>query len=121
VYFTVDLQNLSKRADIHFRVKVMECPVVIDAPYRETGSEVRQYRKEGVLTVEMEAAALFAAGKCRGAQVASLFSVSDLLSKLPWKPGFHVRRNQAGLERIYQVAVDALTSQPSKALSRVRK
>jgi uridine phosphorylase len=93
----------------------------IDAPYRETGSEVRQYRKEGVLTVEMEAAALFAAGKCRGAQVASLFSVSDLLSKLPWKPGFHVRRNQAGLERIYQVAVDALTSQPSKALSRVRK
>ena len=80
----------------------------IDTPYRETVSEARGYRREGVLTVEMEAAALFAVGKYRKAQVAALFSVSDSLTELPWKPKFHLRRNQAGLERVYRVAVEAL-------------
>jgi len=80
----------------------------IDTPYRETISEARGYRREGVLTVEMEAAALFAVGEYRKVQVAALFSVSDLLTELPWNPKFHLRRNQAGLEKIYRVAVDAL-------------
>lgn len=31
-----------------------------DAPHRETASEVKRYREEGVLTVDMEAAAVFA-------------------------------------------------------------
>lgn len=82
----------------------------IDAPYRETVAEARRYRREGVLTVEMEAAALFAVGKHRKAEVASLFSISDSLAELPWTPKFHLRRNQAGLERIYRVAVEALQS-----------
>jgi len=82
----------------------------IDTPYRETVSETRRYRREGVLTVEMEAAALFAVGKHRKAEVASLFSISDSLTVLPWTPKFHLRRNQAGLERIYRVAVEALQS-----------
>ena len=82
----------------------------IDTPYRETVSEARRYRHQGVLTVEMEAAALFAVGKHRKAEVASLFSVSDSLTDLPWKPQFHLRRNQAGLEKIYRVAVEALRS-----------
>jgi uridine phosphorylase len=80
----------------------------IDTPYRETQAEVRRYRRQGVLTVEMEAAALFAVGKYRKAQVASIFSISDSLAEPPWEPKFHLRRNQAGLERIYRVAVAAL-------------
>jgi purine-nucleoside phosphorylase len=80
----------------------------IDTPYRETMAEARGYRREGVLTVEMEAAALFAVGKYRKAQVAAVFSVSDMLTELPWKPKFHLRRNQVGLEKVYCVAVEAL-------------
>ena len=38
----------------------------IDTPYRETIDEVRHYRAAGVLTVEMEAAALFAVASVRG-------------------------------------------------------
>ena len=38
----------------------------IDAPYRETVAEVQLYQAEGVLTVEMEAAALFAVAAYRG-------------------------------------------------------
>jgi uridine phosphorylase len=86
----------------------------IDTPYRETVSEVRRYRKEGVLTVEMEAAALFAVARHRNRELASLFSVSDSLAEVPWKPKFHVRRNQEGLEKIYRAAVTALAEPTSR-------
>lgn len=36
-----------------------------DAPYRETAQEVRRYRDEGVLTVEMEAPAVFTVAEVR--------------------------------------------------------
>jgi uridine phosphorylase len=80
----------------------------IDTPYRETVSEARRYERQGVLTVEMEAAALFAVAKYRKAQVAALFSVSDSLTEFPWRPKFHLRENQAGLEKVYRVAAEAL-------------
>jgi uridine phosphorylase len=103
------LTDLVRQALLASRLKFMSgTSWTIDTPYRETLSEARHYRREGVLTVEMEAAALFAAGKYRKAQVASLFSVSDSLAELTWKPKFHLRRNQAGLEKIYRVAVEAL-------------
>jgi len=68
----------------------------IDAPYRETGAEVEQYQKEGVLTVEMEAAALFAVAQYRGVDVASLFTVSDHLGELEWEPKFHLTTEHFG-------------------------
>ncbi|MEK7316195.1 MAG: nucleoside phosphorylase [Candidatus Eisenbacteria bacterium] len=83
----------------------------IDTPYRETVAEVKRYRRDGVLAVEMEAAALFAVGQYRKAQVAALFSISDSLAELKWEPKFHLRRNEAGLEKIYRVAVDVLSEQ----------
>ena len=42
-----------------------------DAPYRETREEIADYRDNGVLTVEMEAAALFAVAEARGVPLAS--------------------------------------------------
>lgn len=60
----------------------------IDAPYRETVKELEHYRKEGVLTVEMEASALFAVGGVRGVETAAVFVVSDILSEERWKPQF---------------------------------
>jgi uridine phosphorylase len=49
----------------------------MDAPYRETVEEVRYYQGEGVLTAEMEAAALFAVAKARGVELACAFVISD--------------------------------------------
>lgn len=60
----------------------------IDAPYRETVKEVQQYRREGVLTVEMEASALFAVGQVRGIETAGVFIISDILGEKSWKPAF---------------------------------
>ncbi|MGP8072619.1 MAG: nucleoside phosphorylase [Thermoplasmata archaeon] len=60
-----------------------------DAPYRETGMELRHYRGKGVLTVEMEASALFILGRHRGLHVASVLVVSDVLTDKEWLPHFH--------------------------------
>ena len=48
-----------------------------DAPYRETQSQIKHHRAEGVLTVEMEAAALMALAEARGAEIASLLHVTN--------------------------------------------
>ncbi len=59
-----------------------------DAPYRETVEEVAAHGAAGVLTVEMEAAALFAAATVCGARAAAAFCVSDLLGAEPWEHAF---------------------------------
>ena len=80
----------------------------IDAPYRETVAEVRHYQAEGVLTVEMEAAALFAVAKYRGVEMGSLLTISDSLADLKWDPQFRSDTTRIGLETLYQVALAAL-------------
>jgi uridine phosphorylase len=82
----------------------------IDAPYRETVAEVRQYQKQGIATVEMEAAALFAVAQYRKVDMGAMFSVSDSLAELEWKPKFHSKSTSKGLESIYSAALTALLS-----------
>jgi len=80
----------------------------IDAPYRETIAEIRKYRKEGVLTVEMELSALFAVAKYRGVEMGAIVTVSDLLTERKWSPKFHLKKTQVGLETLYEVGLKAL-------------
>ncbi len=61
----------------------------IDTPYRETIAEIQQYQAEGVATVEMEAAALFAIAEYRKVEMGSMFSISDSLAGLKRDPKFH--------------------------------
>jgi uridine phosphorylase len=80
----------------------------IDTPYRETLDEVRHYQAEGVLCVEMEAAALFAVAEVRGLQLASGFVISDSLAELTWSSAFGSPEVASGLIELYQAAVAAL-------------
>jgi uridine phosphorylase len=48
-----------------------------DAPYRETRTQIERHRADGVLTVEMEAAALMALSQVSGAEIASLLHVTN--------------------------------------------
>ncbi len=57
-----------------------------DAPFRETCGEVERYRAEGVETVEMEAAALFAAGQRLNVETAAVMVIGDRLADLVWQP-----------------------------------
>ena len=75
-----------------------------DAVFRETAEEIRDYQSEGVLTVEMEAASVFALGTRREVEVACLFVVSDLISDLVWKPRFHHKIVQQQLKTLFQVS-----------------
>ena len=81
----------------------------VDAPYRETMAEVKRYQEEGILTVEMEASALFAIAEYRHVQMGSILTISDTLADLTWNPQFHHPDTQDGLETLYRAAVDVLT------------
>src|SRR3989344_2437534 len=80
----------------------------IDAPYRETLSEAKRYQKEGIATVEMEASALFSVAKYRNVQLGAMFTISDSLAELEWKPKFHLKKTKKGLEALYRIALEVL-------------
>jgi|SRR3989344_5951986 len=77
----------------------------IDAPYRETKREIAHYRKSGVKTVEMEAAALFSVAKIRGAKITAVFAVSDVLGE-KWDPQFHKINLKKTLNKLVDVCID---------------
>ncbi len=80
----------------------------IDAPYRETKAEIQKYRKEGVVTVEMEASALFVLAHVRGVKIASAFVVSDILVGNTWQPQFNARHINQKLYLLFDVALECL-------------
>jgi uridine phosphorylase len=83
----------------------------IDAPYRETIAELKQYQAEGVLTVEMEASALMAIAQYRNVSFATAFVVSDSLADLVWDPKLHSTDISDLLRKLYHSAVDTLKEQ----------
>jgi len=82
----------------------------IDAPYRETVDELRHYRDEGVLTVEMEAAALFALAEHRGLEIAAAFVLSDTLTEAEWTPDFGSPEIELGLDALVAVGIEVLAA-----------
>lgn len=83
----------------------------IDAPYRETVEELKQYQAEGVLTVDMEAAAMASVATHRRVEFAAAFAISDTLADLVWDPQFRSNAVADSLDRLYSGAVAALTRQ----------
>lgn len=79
-----------------------------DAGFRETVEEVRQYQSEGVKTVEMEAAGLFAVGQARGVAAAALVVVMDSLAGGRWQAPEKSAAVQRSLESAYAAAIDVL-------------
>jgi uridine phosphorylase len=102
---TLQLENELKAKNLRY---TRGTSWTVDAIYRETIAEARQYQAEGVATVEMEASALFAVGAHRNVDVAAIFSVSDSLANLKWEPHFHSDKTQQGLESIFQAAMQAI-------------
>lgn len=86
----------------------------IDAIFRETVAEARQYQKERVATVEMEASALFAVAQYRQVEMGSIFTISDSLAGLVWNPQFMHGPVIEGLETLYTVALQALQARLSE-------
>lgn len=73
-----------------------------DAPYRETWDKVVEYQRKGVLTVEMEAAALLAVSHFRGVSLQPTFVISDRLGAGYWQPGFREKIVARSLVRLLE-------------------
>lgn len=69
-----------------------------DAPFRVNPTQSHRFRREGVLTVEMEASALFAVARTLSMDAAALFSVSEAPLSEGREP--HTTRAMLELERI---------------------
>ncbi len=81
-----------------------------DAPYRETRDEVIKYQAEGILTVEMEIASLFAVGQVRNVKVVSAVAVGDSLADLHWQLPHDFQPIERSLELLYAAAIDVLST-----------
>lgn len=80
----------------------------IDAPYRETVQELKTYQAEGVMAVDMEAAALSSVAKLRKVEFATAFVVSDLLGELEWNPQFRIPEVLENLQKLSEIAIKLL-------------
>ena len=82
----------------------------IDAPYRETVQELQTYQAEGVMAVDMEAAALAAVSKLRKAEFATAFVISDLFGELEWNPQFRIPEVLENLHKLSEIAIKLLST-----------
>lgn len=78
------------------------------APFRELRSKVGRLQVEGVLAVEMEAAAVFAVAAFRKVEAGAFLCISDELAGPRWKPRFYSKKLQAAERKLVDVAVDAI-------------
>lgn len=78
-----------------------------DALYRETQAEVERYTDEGILTVEMEAAAAFTVADHRGVDAGAVFVASDYLGPDEWDPKFD--ETDEVLADLGETAIEILT------------
>lgn len=77
----------------------------LDAFFRHTREEIAAHQQSGVLTVEMEASALFAVGQARNVRIGAGFVISDLLHGKEWDPHFRKEPVEAGLDQLLQLAI----------------
>jgi uridine phosphorylase len=77
-----------------------------DALYRETAAKVTRRRDEGCLTVEMEAAALFAVARFRGVPLAQVLYGGDDVSGAEWDSR-HWDKSTSVRERVFWLAAEA--------------
>jgi len=80
-----------------------------DAPYRELKTTASDLRARGVLTVEMEAAAILAVAQARDIPVGILLVISDEHSA-DWRPAPGSAAFAAGVESAVQIALRAARS-----------
>ncbi len=60
-----------------------------DAIFRETKEKFIEFKKEGILTVDMESAAIFSICKHFGVLGTSIFFISDILKENSWCPSYY--------------------------------
>ncbi|MBS0649903.1 MAG: nucleoside phosphorylase [Verrucomicrobia bacterium] len=78
-----------------------------DSFYRQTSLEVKHFQDEGILTVEMEAAAIFAVAHVHQVDLGAMFTISDLHTDQDWMPHFENEKKWEGMHNILKAALAA--------------
>ena len=99
---------LSKALGARGLVHVTGATWSTDAPYRETREEATAYQQDGVKTVDMESAGVFAAAQTRGVAAASVLIVGDSLAGPRWSAPPDMRALHRKIETVLDTVIDVL-------------
>ena len=83
-----------------------------DAPFRELRKDVLEYQKQGVLAVDMEAAAMLSVARSMDLSAVAIFSIADQLSGGEWRMANDLRPAQKGLSVLFDAAFEYLMGNP---------
>jgi len=99
-------QILTKQNHVH----ALGTTWTTDAPFRELRRDVLKHEAQGVLAVDMEAAAMLSVARSLNLSAVALFSIADQLSGGEWRMAKDLRPAQKGLSVLFDAAFEYLTS-----------
>ena len=85
-----------------------------DAPFRELRRDVMEYQEQGVLAVDMEAAAMLSVASSLNLRAVAAFSIADLLSDGHWRMTSDLRPAQKGLAILFDAMYEYFTGELRK-------
>jgi len=96
------LQNLLRQNGLDYRLGKTW---TTDAPYRETPRKIRKALREGCVTVDMEASALFTISTYHQKKMAGIFIAADVVTEHGWMPRKPIG-NEFDLSRLLMTVAD---------------
>ena len=96
----------------HNQPHVLGTTWTTDAPFRELRKDVLGYQSEGVLAVDMEAAAMLAVARSLNLSALAMFSIADQLAGGKWHMANDLRPAQIGLTILFDAVFEYLISAP---------
>jgi uridine phosphorylase len=99
---TNKLQHHLKKAELPY---LIGSSWTTDRLYHQTMDEIDHYQKEGIITVEREAAALFAVAHFYRVDLGAMFTINDSHTNLTWQPDTDDKRTAEGLHALMTAAL----------------
>ena len=87
-----------------------------DAPYRETKSKIRHFRRKGVLGVDMETSAIFSLGKYRKVETGCILVAGENLNRTNPPGPFYRDELRKSLSHAVDIAVESVTNSQTTIL-----
>jgi uridine phosphorylase len=100
------VRELSEILTKHTHSHTLGMTWTTDAPFRELRKDVLEYQKQGVLAVDMEAAAMLSVAKANHLPALAAFSVADQLSGGHWRMANDLRPAQKGLTVLFDAVLE---------------
>lgn len=77
-----------------------------DAGYLETWGQVKKYRDQNALCVEMEAVGLFTVARYRNVKATALYVISDVIDESGWQVGWSAGSVDLGIQKLVGTIIE---------------